>query len=295
MELHQVRYYIALCSTRNFTRAAEACNITQPALTRAIQKLEEELGGALFQRDRSQTQLTEFGRMMQPLLEQTLVTAEAAKEHAERFRKSEVAWLRLGVAPEIAIEVVTPGLQEVARRFPALEIQLSTEPQSRLTERLLRDELDAVCLMECQLPERLNGWPLFREEYRLAVAPSHPLAQQDSVQATALAGETLVELKESAVAARLRATCAGGSAMRARHTVETIEQLQHLVALGLGIAVLPAHLPLSRAIVTRPLVEFAAPCAVFLAVVHGRRFSPALDRFVRVMRARTFGGPAVAG
>jgi len=62
MELHQVRYYVALCKALNFTRAAEACNVTQPALTRAIQRLEEELGGPLFQRERNLTQLTELGR-----------------------------------------------------------------------------------------------------------------------------------------------------------------------------------------------------------------------------------------
>ena len=72
MEFHQVRYFLALCTTLNFTRAAEACNVTQPALTRAIQRLEEEFGGPLFQRERSLTQLTELGRLMRPLMEQTL-------------------------------------------------------------------------------------------------------------------------------------------------------------------------------------------------------------------------------
>src|SRR5262249_55698195 len=64
MELHQVRYCVALCKNLNFTRAAEACNVTQPALTRAIQKLEDELGGPLFERERNLTQLTELGRLM---------------------------------------------------------------------------------------------------------------------------------------------------------------------------------------------------------------------------------------
>ena len=65
MELSQVRYFIALCRTLNFTRAAEQCNVTQPAFTRAIQRLEEELGGALLFRERNLTQLTELGRSLQ--------------------------------------------------------------------------------------------------------------------------------------------------------------------------------------------------------------------------------------
>src|SRR5205814_5175644 len=96
MELFQVRYFLALAKTLNFTRAAEACNVTQPALTRAIQRLEEELGGPLFQRERNLTQLTELGRLMRPMLEQALAAAESAKQHAQRFRKAELASLRLG-------------------------------------------------------------------------------------------------------------------------------------------------------------------------------------------------------
>src|SRR5258707_13260696 len=102
MELHQVRYYVALCKALNFTRAAEAGNVTQPAVTRAIQRLDEELGGPLFQRERNLTQLTELGRLMRPLMEQTLAAADSAKLHAARFRKAELASLRLGLLPSLS-------------------------------------------------------------------------------------------------------------------------------------------------------------------------------------------------
>jgi DNA-binding transcriptional LysR family regulator len=98
MELHQVRYFIALSNTLNFTRAAEACNVTQSALTRAIQRLEEELGGPLLQRERHLTQLSELGRLMLPLLEQSLAMAEAAKQRAYKFKKGEEATLAPGLA-----------------------------------------------------------------------------------------------------------------------------------------------------------------------------------------------------
>ena len=62
MEMHQIRYFLAVAETLNFTRAAEKCNVTQPALTRAIQKLEEELGGLLLRRERSLTHLSDLGR-----------------------------------------------------------------------------------------------------------------------------------------------------------------------------------------------------------------------------------------
>ena len=72
MELHEIRYFLALSKTLNFTKAAEMCNVSQPALTRAIQKMEDELGGLLFSRERSNTHLTELGRMLEPHLTEVL-------------------------------------------------------------------------------------------------------------------------------------------------------------------------------------------------------------------------------
>ena len=83
MEIHQVRYFLAVRDALNFTKAAGQCNVSQPALTRAIQKLEEELGGPLFHRDRSPTSLTELGRQVTPLLEQVWDGVTGAKERAK--------------------------------------------------------------------------------------------------------------------------------------------------------------------------------------------------------------------
>ena len=70
MEMHQVRYFLAVARLLNFTRAADECNVTQPSLTRAIKQLEAELGGDLFRRERPAAQLTELGQRMHPLLQQ---------------------------------------------------------------------------------------------------------------------------------------------------------------------------------------------------------------------------------
>ena len=77
MELHQIRYFMAVANTLNFTRAAKQCNVTQPALTKAEQKLEQELGGILIHRERQLTQLTELGKTVLPMLEQALASVEA--------------------------------------------------------------------------------------------------------------------------------------------------------------------------------------------------------------------------
>jgi DNA-binding transcriptional LysR family regulator len=80
MEMHEVRYFLAVCDTLNFTRAAERCNVSQPSLTRAIQKLEAEFGGLLFRRERAATHLTDLGSLVRPQLERIAKDAESVKK-----------------------------------------------------------------------------------------------------------------------------------------------------------------------------------------------------------------------
>jgi len=286
MELHQVRYFVTLSQTLNFTRAAEACNVTQPALTRAIQRLEGELGGALVQRERNLTQLTELGRLMLPLLEQTLAAAEAAKDHARRFRKSEVAVLRLGLVPSISTRVVAGVLAELVRRIPSLELELKEAPQDELVAQLLAGELDVALLVEAgEFPERLDRWPLFAEAYRVAFAAGHPFAAMEQVPAAAICSEIVVRRPCCDAASRLHEIAASDRAPMLRHLGETEEQIQHLVALSLGIALVPEHLPVLPSLATRP-VEGELRRKLVLAAVGGRRRSPALDSFLKLSRAR---------
>src|SRR5215216_3772444 len=86
MEMHQVRYFLAVARTLNFTRAAEECNVAQPSLTRAIHQLEEELGGDLFRRERPRAIMTELGERMLPLLRQCYDSAISARTLASSIK-----------------------------------------------------------------------------------------------------------------------------------------------------------------------------------------------------------------
>ena len=86
MEMHQVRYFLAVAQLLNFTRAAEGCHVTQPSLTRAIKQLEDELGGDLFRRERPHAQLTELGQRMYPLLKQCYESALGARSLASAIK-----------------------------------------------------------------------------------------------------------------------------------------------------------------------------------------------------------------
>ena len=97
MEMHQVRYFLALCEDLNFTHAAERCHVAQPSLTRAIQQLEHEFGGPLFHRERGRTHLSELGRIVRPHLEQVYREMQEAKQRAGDFAKLKHTPLKSGI------------------------------------------------------------------------------------------------------------------------------------------------------------------------------------------------------
>src|SRR5947207_12624838 len=105
MEMHQVRYFLAVARMLNFTRAADECNVTQPSLTRAIKQLEAELGGDLFRRERP-TQLTELGQRMHPLLKQGYESAAGARSPASAFKSGDTGALRIALAHSVDLTVL---------------------------------------------------------------------------------------------------------------------------------------------------------------------------------------------
>src|SRR5947199_9458875 len=113
MEMHQVRYFLAVARVLNFTRAAEECNVTQPSLTRAIKQLEAELGGDLFRRERPAAQLTELGLRMHPLLKQCYEAATGARRLASSFKSGEVGALGIALTLSVALPLLCPHLDQI--------------------------------------------------------------------------------------------------------------------------------------------------------------------------------------
>src|SRR6516225_6189820 len=141
MEMHQIRYFLAVADALNFTRAAEQCHVSQPALTRAIQQLEDELGGLLLRRERKLTHLTDFGRLIEPHLRQLLADAEAAKTTAKRFLNLQEAQIRLRVMCTVGPARFMSFLAGFRAATPGCEITLVEGVPERLSDLLLQAEL----------------------------------------------------------------------------------------------------------------------------------------------------------
>ena len=288
MDLTQIRYFLALARTLNFTRAAETCNVTQPALTKSVQRLEEELGGPLLLRERSLTQLTPLGKAMLPWLEQTHMAAERAKEHAAGMRRQTASPLRVGLATDVPTPPFLPLLQELAARLPGFELSLADASSATLCDALLHGTLDvAVVISSTPLPERLNRWPLFTDELVLLMSAGHALAANDAVSLSTLDGSTVICRAADCGMAKLleQAQRVYGARPAHSHQVDTPNRVADLIRTGFGIAVSTDLNDVPPGLQKRPVTGQRAH-DVLLVAVAGRPFTRGADAFIKLARAR---------
>jgi DNA-binding transcriptional LysR family regulator len=287
MELHQVRYFLAVASTLNFTRAAEMCNVTQPALTKGVQKLEQELGGQLIYRERQLTHLTDLGKAVLPMLERALASTEAVRRLAREFQQKEVAPLTIGLAPSISASLVLEPIAEIRKFVPGLHVELQEEPPSRLVELLLEGEVNVAFVGDLDdTPERIDHWVLFAERYVAVLAPSHQLADLPMIGMEALRKATILNRSNCDVAPKFHRLCFPDASLHHHHRSSRDLHLQHLAAAGFGIVLAPEHMPRLPSLKALPIEGDPVWREVRLLAVQGRRYSPALDAFVKVARLR---------
>ncbi|MBY0335905.1 MAG: LysR family transcriptional regulator [Acetobacteraceae bacterium] len=296
MDLTQIRYFLAVARELNFTRAAEACNVTQPALTRAVQRLEDELGGPLLLRERALTQLTELGRAMLPLLQQTADAADAVRVGAAGFaRKDGPKPLRVGIERCLPVRALLPLLREVVAHVGEVELSLIEDAPEPLAEALLHGQLDTALLPAVHdLPERLSRWPLWTQRISVLLPEGHELALRDALSPADLAGQAMLAPAAAGAAAALERLWAGEAHRRAAHSAgASAAALEALVALGLGLSLTPESEPRLPGTVVRPLQAPEAEQAIILATPAGRPMNPAVSAFVKLARARRW-DPATA-
>lgn len=286
VQLQHVRYFLTLAQTFNFTRAAEQCNVTQPALTKALRKLEHELGGDLIHRERRLTQLTDLGKLVLPMLQRTVDAADSARKQAKRFRTEEVAPIHIGLPPSISAFLMVEPLSKLTSRIEGLQVHLVEDDSKGLMDALFAGRIHAALLSVADdLPERLDHWRLFEERYVVVVAPSHPFARLEAVPIAALEQSVWLGREGCAAHSALVQVCFNaGSKPRVAHWGRQEDHLQHMAAAGLGALLVPEHVPCLANVVSRPIAGDPVGRRVELAVVAGRRYSPALSDFIRIAR-----------
>ena len=300
MEFHQLRYVCAVADTRNFSRAAERCQIAQPSLSQQILKLEEDLGAKLFDRLGRSVRLTDAGRAFILHARAILEQMEAARSSVSDKNADLRGSITVGAIPTVAPYLMPSYTSDFARKYPDAKLRIIEETTSVLVDGLRDLSIDVAILA---LPLRHKDLDVFliRTEPLFAVLrKDHPRASAESLALRDLRGEPFVMLRDGHCFRDLSiSTCT-----RARITPNIafesgqFSSLLGMVAAGVGVSLIP-EMAIDRSVGCRyvRLSDTQATRTIVAAVLHGRSFNRVQQAFVSgirsegtVSRGRTSGG-----
>jgi LysR family transcriptional regulator, hydrogen peroxide-inducible genes activator len=250
MTLKELRYVVAVAGELHFGRAAEKCFVSQPALSLAVQKLEEELGVKLFERRRNDVMVTPTGALIVQQARRALEEIDAIEEFARGGRDPLDGTFRLGVINSVGPYLLPELVAVLHRRAPRMPLEIEEGLTANLEVMLKRGALDAIVIA---LPFESTGVEtrvLFEEPFHLLVPNDHPFAKRKAVGSDDLVGEKLLLLRAGhCFRDQVLDACPGvvrdGDESRPSQG-SSLETIRNMVASGLGISVFPASAVTSR-------------------------------------------------
>jgi DNA-binding transcriptional LysR family regulator len=271
MDLNQVRYFLHLADTLNFTESARRAGVSQPSLTRAIQRLEEELGGPLLYRDGKDTRLTALGRDLQVEFMRIDHNLQQVRELAENSVNGRHRNLSIGVSTTITAHMFTQFFDMALEQLPGVQISLHPMQQGEDCAQILSGKYDA-CLLSSE-PARnmkLETQALFEERYLVGCAESHPFAAQKTVRPEQLPHEIYVDRLFCEFHTQIVDYFMDRNIlMRSRFASEREDWVQQFVANSCAICILPEHSGSAPGIVTRPVEGLELSRTIYLVAVSG--------------------------
>ncbi|MDE1998923.1 MAG: LysR family transcriptional regulator [Burkholderiales bacterium] len=247
MTLTELRYIVAVAREKHFGRAAEACFVSQPTLSVAVKKLEDELDVKLFERGSAEITVTPLGediiRQAQSVLEQ----AQSIKEIAKRGKDPLAGPLRLGVIYTIGPYLLPDLVREAIAHVPQMPLMLQENFTSKLLDMLRAGELDCAIMAEPFMDAGLALAPLYEEPFMVAVPRTHHLAQRDKVSAEELKKETMLLLGAGhcfrdhvlEVCPEYARFSSDAEGIRKSFEGSSLETIKYMVAAGMGVTVVP--------------------------------------------------------
>ena len=247
MTLTELRYIVAVARERHFGRAAEACFVSQPTLSVAIKKLEEELDVKLFERGSSEVSVTPLGEEIVRQAQTVIEQAAGIKEIARRGKDPVSGPLRLGVIYTIGPYLLPDLVRQAIERMPRMPLMLQENFTVKLLEMLRTGELDAAILAEPFPDVGLATAPLYDEPFMVAVPKKHPLARRKRIPADELKQETMLLLGTGhcfrdhvlEVCPEYAHFSSDSEGIRKSFEGSSLETIKYMVAAGMGLTVVP--------------------------------------------------------
>lgn len=288
MELHQLRYVLAVAETGNFTRASARCHVAQPSLSQQISKLERELGHRLFHRLGRRAVPTEAGAVFIERAQRILLETENAAREI-RDSPSLERTITIGAVPTLAPYLLPPLLERCRAELPTVQVQTREGFRAHLVEAVVRGDLDLALVSLPLRDPRLSIETIFSEPLLLAASRDHPLATQPQVTAADLANQTFVMLGDgSTLTMQIERFCGEYDfTPRIGYRCAQVATLKSLVGLGFGIAILPqlSRHPNDSGRLTYRHLTGRSPVREIAVVRHLQRYqSRGVEQFLPVAR-----------
>ena len=247
MTLTELRYIVAVARERHFGRAAEACFVSQPTLSVAIKKLEEELEVKIFERGGSEVSMTPLGEAIVRQAQAVIEQAAAIKETAQRGKDPLAGALRLGIIYTIGPYLLPELVRQIIERTPQMPLMLQENFTVKLLEMLRAGELDCAILAEPFPDTGLAIAPLYDEPFMAALPKNHALASRASVSAVELKQQTMLLLGTGhcfrdhvlEVCPEFARFSSDAEGIRKTFEGSSLETIKHMVASGMGVTVVP--------------------------------------------------------
>ena len=247
MTLTELKYIVAVAREKHFGRAADSCHVSQPTLSVAIKKLEEELEVKLFERSAGEVTVTPLGEQIVRQAQSVLEQAAAIKEIARRGQDPVSGALVLGVIYTIGPYLLPELVRQSIARTPQMPLVLQENFTVRLLEMLRTGEIDCAVLAEPFPDTGLAVAPLYDEPFVAAVPSTHPLAAQKTVTAAQLKSETMLLLGAGhcfrdhvlEVCPEFARYASNAEGIRKSFEGSSLETIKHMVASGMGVTLVP--------------------------------------------------------
>ena len=281
MELHQLRYFLAVARARNFSRAAERCHVAQPSLSQQIMKLEHELDERLFERTKRDVTLTPAGEVFRGHAERVLEEVELARDKVREVRGLVRGRVALGALPTVAPYFLPARLRAFATAFPGIEVTVHEDTTAQLAAAVLAKEIDVALVSLPVVRAGLVTQEFFDEPLLVALPARHRLAARRRLTLDDLGQEAFILMKEGhCLAGQALQFCQlNGFAPRVSFRSAQIETVLAFVAAGWGVSIVPA---MARHAVPKGVVCRAVP-GLTRSIGVIRRGSPPAGRAVQAL------------
>lgn len=272
MEIKQLKYFLTACEHSNFTRTAESLDIAVPTLTRSIAKLEDELGGQLFRRERHRIHLTDLGHKMRQHLGNAYASLQLAIREADQFTHANTT-LRIGVISSFSALHLVAYLKSLRKQYSDLNLEILQNCSAGIQQSLEAGKIDLAITSQAEYGDNLRPTKLYDEPYLVAFPAGHRFESLNAVPLNYIFDEDRIKRNHCEVSTDFSKRMAQLSteAPQERYATEREDLAQMMVLEGLGVALMPQSLPILKGLKTRPIDESELSRTVCIVTHAGRK------------------------